>query len=93
MIINYYFLYYVINSLTNTLYGMQKGNKSSKNLKRNLQFTFDKPVTRQMIANESGMSYATIRRYIANMDFVAKRGLICPATYKKILVELGYIPH
>ena len=55
-------------------------------------FTLDTPVTRQIIANETGMSYATIRRKLKKMDFVPAGNLICPLTYKRILVELRFIP-
>ncbi|MBY5957793.1 hypothetical protein KUV50_06610 [Membranicola marinus] len=70
---------------------MEKDTISSKNPEKNLQFTFDRPVTRQIIADETGMSYATIRRHLSSMDFVPRGGLICPENYKRILVELGYI--
>lgn len=68
----------------------QSSRENSKDTPE-LKYTFDQPVTRQMIARETGLSYPTVCRRLKEMRFVQRGKYIGPGDYIKILVKLGYI--
>ena len=55
-------------------------------------FTLDQPVTRQIIARETGYSYTTICRKLRKFSYVKDRNYICPQVYQRILEDLEFLP-